>query len=70
MFKLGSKIREVRKSRGVTAKFVAEKLGHKCSWLSSREKNNVDITVKELIDICDIIGVSASIFFTPEVQKK
>ena len=63
MSELGSKIREVRLSRGIKAKHVAKLLGVSACWITRRERGHVDITVKDLKSIADVLGVSATIFF-------
>jgi transcriptional regulator with XRE-family HTH domain len=64
MDNLGDRVREVRLSRGIKAKYVAAQLGVAEAWVTRREKGYVDITVKELKSIADVLGVSAKNFFT------
>ena len=63
MNNLGLRIKEVRLSRGIKSKYVAEKLGVSDCWVTRREKGYVNITVNDLKRVADVLGVPAKIFF-------
>lgn len=50
------KLREIRKEKGLTSKFVAEKLGIKTSTLNRKERDN-SFTVLQLGKLCELYGV-------------
>ena len=49
--------RELRKSRGLTTKYVAEKLGIKTTTLTRKERNNSFNTL-QVKTLCDLYGVN------------
>ena len=50
-------LREIRKQKGLTTKYVAEKLGIKPRSLNKKERDN-SFTVLQLQILCDLYGVS------------
>ena len=59
----GQKIKKVRKSKGLMAYYVAERLGLSRAMYSLIENDHTDITITRLEDIAEILGVPVSIFF-------
>lgn len=53
--------REIRKEKGFTSKFVAEKLGIKTSTLNRKERNN-SFTILQMEKLCELYGVELSDF--------
>lgn len=69
MKKLGSLIREIRKSKGVTATFLANKLHVSTSTVWKIEHDMVRIKFDDVVLIADLLGVDVQIFFDNAVDK-
>ena len=55
---IGERIAKMRKTRGLKAVFVAEKVGLSANMLSAIERERCNITVPQLIALADFFGVS------------
>lgn len=55
---IGTRIQQIRKQRGITARFVAEKVGISPAMLSEIEREKCNATVKQLIALADFFDVS------------
>lgn len=56
--KLGKRIKELRKAKGIKANFVAEKVGLSPAMLSAIEREKCNATVQQLVALADFFGVS------------
>lgn len=61
--KVGAKVREIRKGKGVTQTHINKKLGKSVGWLNNIEKGRRTISADELKQIADILEVSIDDFF-------
>ena len=52
-------VRELRNEKGLSSKYVAEKLNLKKSAYLRRERNEVEFSAKEIIDFAKLLGVPA-----------
>lgn len=68
--KLYEKIKEIRKSKGVSQTFVAKKLNISVSGYSMKESGKRPITTSELEEIANALEVPATIFFEQEFHVK
>lgn len=55
---IGRRIRELRKSKGITATFVAKNVGLTSSMVSAIELEKCNVTVPQLVALSDFFGVS------------
>lgn len=70
LLKIGDKIKELRKEKGVTQKQAAEELNISYSTYSNYENNNRTPDIETLCDIADYLGVNVSILLgTPDVNE-
>ncbi|WP_313428152.1 helix-turn-helix domain-containing protein [Siminovitchia terrae] len=67
---LHEKIRQYRKSKGISQTFIAKKLKITVSGYNMKESGKRPITIDELEKIAKVLGVSASIFFNNEFHVK
>lgn len=67
---LHERIKEFRRSKGISQTFVANKLNITVSGYSMKESGQRSITINELEEIAKALGVSASIFFNDEFHVK
>lgn len=65
---VGNRIREIRKSKGISATFVASKLGLHPSTIGKYENGDRGIDADMLPKIADALGVEVSIFFADGVD--
>jgi len=65
---LGTVIRDIRRAKGLTAKFVSEKVGIDPSTLSKYESNDRKIKAELLPNFADALGVKVEDFFTQKVD--
>ena len=64
------RIREARESLGYTREKFAEKLDVSVSYLAELERGRTGISVKMLIKVCDVLGLSADyVLFGTERSK-
>ncbi len=68
--KLHEKIKELRRSKGISQTYVAKKLNITVSGYSMKETGKRSITTNELEEIAKALEVSASIFFKDEFHVK
>lgn len=64
---IGTKIKQVRESKGLTAKFVSSKIGISPSALSRYENNERKIKADLLPKLAKVLGVDIQIFFDYKV---
>ena len=55
---IGQRIKTLRKERGITATFVAQKIGTTSSVLSEIERGKSNPTIDKLIGLSDVFNVS------------
>ncbi len=60
---LGQRIRELRRSRGISQKQLAELTGLSQSFISTIERGEKNISINSLKKICSALGMSLSEFF-------
>ena len=63
---VGERIKAIRKSKHMTQRELADKIGVKQSVVSKYEKNLASISVEKLNDIANIFGVDICYFFGKE----
>lgn len=66
---VGKKIREIRKSKGITTNYLSEKVGVHPSTLSKWETGQRGIGADVLPIIAHALGVDVSIFFGDKVDE-
>lgn len=66
---LGHCIRDLRKSKGITATFVAEKIGISSSSLWKIEHDSMRVRADHLEQLAGVLGVDVSYFFACSVDK-
>ncbi len=67
---LGSRIKELRRERGLTQSFVAKELGYKHSSIVSEiESGKKSISTEKLVKLARIFNVDINIFFDEKVHK-
>ncbi|WP_103110664.1 helix-turn-helix domain-containing protein [Brevibacillus reuszeri] len=66
---LGEKIKSIRIEKGITARFVAKKVGISPSTLCKYEKNSRAIRAELLPAFADALGVDLKVFFEEIVGK-
>ncbi|WP_425060205.1 hypothetical protein SCACP_08740 [Sporomusa carbonis] len=76
MFDIGSRIRELRAERGISAKEIAISLNVTPSFISGIEKGNNKCSLENLERICNVLGITISDFFAqgkpdlePDLQR-
>lgn len=62
-YKIGSRLREIRLEKGLTAKHVANVVGISPSTLSKYESNDRAVKAEILPKFADALGVDIQIFF-------
>jgi transcriptional regulator with XRE-family HTH domain len=62
MDNLGERIKELRKSRGMTQQILAEKLNLSRSQISNLEKNRRSLNLEQLDLLCDLFKVDMAFF--------
>ncbi|WP_010500611.1 helix-turn-helix domain-containing protein [Paenibacillus elgii] len=60
---VGVRIKEIRISKGITSKFLSDKLGLHPSTLNKYESGDRNIKADILPQIADILGVDVRVFF-------
>jgi transcriptional regulator with XRE-family HTH domain len=66
---IGEKIKFLRTSKGVSQVYIANKLGKTPQWLSNIEKDRRKISISELEQVAEILGVETAIFFDKEINE-
>ncbi len=69
-FKIGKKLRDLRKEKGLTLKDVARATGFSASLISLIESENVSPPIATLAKIADVLGVKMDYFFTTAEADK
>ncbi len=64
-----TRIRKAREDRGYTREKFAEKLDVSVSYLAELERGRTGISVKMLIKICNLLGLSADYVLFGEVRS-
>lgn len=64
MINVGSRIRKIRKNRGISAKEIAISLGVSSSFISGIEKGTNKCSLENLERICETLGITLGEFFT------
>lgn len=60
---IGTQIRDLRKARGVTLEDLAERINRSVGYLSQVERDISDVTIPNLKDIAEALGVGVNWFF-------
>lgn len=68
MDKIGSKIKELRVSKGYTLKDISKKTDLTVSFLSQLERSKTSVTLQSLSKISKALGVNQSYFFGPDEE--
>lgn len=61
--KIGARIREARKARGMSITFICEKLGQNPRWLSEREHGHIQISAEDLLAIAEFLHMPVQHFY-------
>lgn len=71
MTSLGERIRKIRQEKGITQKFVSEKLGYEnASTLCAIEKGNKELPSKKIPIVAEVLGVSfEELFFEEKLRE-
>lgn len=56
MIAFGKRVREVRKSKGISQERLAEMAGIDRSYMGNIERGEKNITLKKAYEICDALG--------------
>lgn len=70
VIKLHTRIRQARENMGYTREKFAEKLDVSVSYLAELERGRTGISVKMLIKVCNVLGLSADYVLFGEERKK
>lgn len=57
MVTFGKRVREVRKSKGISQETLAEIAGIDRSYMGNIERGEKNITLKKAYEICDALGI-------------
>lgn len=57
MITFGKRVREVRKSKGISQEALAEIAGIDRSYMGNIERGEKNITLKKAYEICDALGI-------------
>ncbi|MFK3990660.1 helix-turn-helix domain-containing protein [Psychrobacter sp. NPDC064578] len=57
MIAFGKRIREVRKSKGISQERLAEMAGIDRSYMGNIERGEKNVTLKKAYEICDALGI-------------
>lgn len=66
---IGSRIEQLRRDHGMTARFLASKLGMHEVHLRKVEKGEFVPRVDIIPTLCELFHVKPDVFFTDEVEK-
>lgn len=61
MVAFGKRVREVRKSKGISQEKLAEMAGIDRSYMGNIERGEKNITLKKIYEICDALGIDITI---------
>lgn len=67
---LGTKIKVLRKSRGITLQQLSEATGLSIGYLSNLERDSTSPTISSLLKICEVFNVDLSSFLSPLPEEK
>ena len=65
---IGKKIRKYRKERGMTQEELAEKLDLSINYVGALERAEKNLTVMNLINIANVLGVTADMLLCDEIR--
>lgn len=57
MISFGKRIREVRRSKGISQEKLAELAGIDRSYMGNIERGEKNVTLKKAYEICDALGI-------------
>jgi DNA-binding XRE family transcriptional regulator len=66
--KINEKLRQIRKSKGITQTFIAQKMGKTSAWYSNIERGYTRLLAEDAKRIAEILGVDIREIFE-EVRK-
>lgn len=66
---IGKRIKEVRKKRGFTQEYVAEKLDISCQHISDIERGLNGMSVPALMELCKILDIDADYILFGNVSR-
>ena len=55
--KINEKLRKIRKSKGITQTFIAQKMGKTPAWYSNIERGHTRLLAEDAKRIAEILGV-------------
>lgn len=58
MVAFGKRVREMRKSKGISQERLAEMAGIDRSYMGNIERGEKNITLKKAYEICDALGIN------------
>lgn len=61
--RVGERIREIRKSKGITQVYINQQLGRSTSWLSNIEQGRRILNVEMLEMVAEALGVPVEALF-------
>lgn len=64
----GAKLRELRKSKGMTTSELADEMGYSQSYISRFENDRAVPDINTLIKMLDILGTDIASFFSDELS--
>lgn len=70
MENIGTKVKNLRKSKNLTLKDVSEYLAVSVGYLSQFERGITSIAVEQLVQLADLLEVPMSVFFDDKVEKE
>ena len=65
---IGKKIRKYRKAKGLTQEQLAEKLDLSINYVGALERAEKNLTVTNLINIANVLGVTADMLLCDEIR--
>lgn len=65
---IGNRVRELRKERKMTAKFLANAVGVSPPFISALEHQSTNVSINTLEKICQTMDISLSEFFAVETS--
>ncbi|WP_367110837.1 helix-turn-helix domain-containing protein [uncultured Psychrobacter sp.] len=57
MIAFGKRIRDVRRSKGISQEMLAEMAGIDRSYMGNIERGEKNVTLKKAYEICDALGI-------------
>lgn len=66
--KIGEKIAMLRKERGITQRYIAERLSKSPQWLNHIEKDRRNISAAELYAVAQILEEDVNSFFAENIN--